>query len=444
MSITHRCLPLACAVFVVGCQGRTAGEQPTTPTLNRACLVAASADAHGDSAIVELQRRLSQPRPAPATATTTTTAAAAAAAEDLAHRFIARARLTHDAGEYTVAGQAATCLDSLRPRDPTGELIRGHLLHQQHRFREAEAAARHLVTTREYALDYALLGDALMEQGRLAEAAEAYQKMIDLKPFYQSYTRAAHLRWLKGNLSGAIALTRLAIGAASPDDPESMAWAHTRLGLYELQRGSFSEALNALDAAVQYVPEYPAALLGRGRVLLAQGKRQDAVAPLRRAAELNPLPEYLWTLADALRVTGQASEAAQVETRLVQDGSVRDPRTVAVFLATRGEDVDTAVDLARRETESRNDVFTLDALGWALAAKGQSSEAMTLAERALGEGTRDARLLTHAAVIAKLAGRPDLATSWGDQAWALRFTLLPTEVELLQRARATTSPSRGE
>ena len=29
-----------------------------------------------------------------------------------------------------------------------------------------------------------------MEQGRLTEAAAAYQKMIDLKPFYQSYTRA--------------------------------------------------------------------------------------------------------------------------------------------------------------------------------------------------------------------------------------------------------------
>ena len=69
--------------------------------------------------------------------------------------------------------------------------IRGHALHQLHRFHEAEVIARTLVTKREFVLDYALLGDTLMEQGRLAEAATAYQKMIDLKPFYQSYTRAA-------------------------------------------------------------------------------------------------------------------------------------------------------------------------------------------------------------------------------------------------------------
>ena len=51
-----------------------------------------------------------------------------------------------------------------------------------------KSIARRLVTLREFVLDYGLLGDVLMEQGRLDEAATAYQRMIDLKPFYQSYT----------------------------------------------------------------------------------------------------------------------------------------------------------------------------------------------------------------------------------------------------------------
>ena len=75
-------------------------------------------------------------------------------------------------------------------------------------FSEAEQIARRLTVKRQFVLDYGLLGDVLMEQGRLTEAAEAYQKMIDLKPFYQSYTRASHLRWLKGDLDGAIELIR--------------------------------------------------------------------------------------------------------------------------------------------------------------------------------------------------------------------------------------------
>ena len=82
---------------------------------------------------------------------------------------------------------------------------------------------------REFVLDFGLLGDTLMEQGRVSDAAAAYQKMIDLKPFYQSYTRAAHLRWLKGDLGGAVQMMHAAVQAASPRDRESVAWAYSRL-----------------------------------------------------------------------------------------------------------------------------------------------------------------------------------------------------------------------
>ena len=126
------------------------------------------------------------------------------------------------------------------PADPRAGLLRGHVLHQQHRFREAEAIARTLSTTRGSALDFGLLGDALMEQGRLDEAARAYQTMIDLKPFYQSYTRAAHLRWLRGDLNGAVQTMRLAISAASPRDPEAGPWARIASGLLPAAAGSAS------------------------------------------------------------------------------------------------------------------------------------------------------------------------------------------------------------
>ena len=143
---------------------------------------------------------------------------------------------------------------------PAALLLRGHVLHQLHRFREAEQIARApRGADATVVLDYGLLGDALMEQGRLAEAGRAYQKMIDLKPFYQSYTRAAHLRWLKGDLDGAIELMRLAIESASPRDPESSAWAWTRLAGYELQAGRLTDAAAAAEPRLQL----PAGLRGR-------------------------------------------------------------------------------------------------------------------------------------------------------------------------------------
>ena len=141
------------------------------------------------------------------------------ALEQLGYQVVTRARQTNDPGDYKVAESVATCLEERHPGDLAALLLRGHAMHQLHRFREAEAIARTLVTKREFVLDYALLGDALMEQGRLTEAAAAYQKMIDLKPFYQSYTRAAHLRWLTGDLDGAIDLAHKAIATASPRNP---------------------------------------------------------------------------------------------------------------------------------------------------------------------------------------------------------------------------------
>ena len=399
-----------------------------TPDVDRSCQVVVAVPAAGDHDIATLQDDLRERR------------AAARAAEHLGYRFVARARTSNDPGDYAVAEQAAACLESMQPNEPAALLLRGHVLHQMHRFSEAEAIARRLVAVREFALDFGLLGDVLMEQGRVAEAAEAYQKMIDLKPFYQSYTRAAHLRWLRGDLGGAIDMMRAAVKAASPRDPESIAWAYSRLAVYELQRGRLADAGQMADASLRTVPDYAAALLARGRIQLAQKKPVDAVETLTRAARLNPLPEYQWALADALRLLGRTDEAAALESQLVREGVTANPRTLALYLSTRRQGGRMAVDLARRELEKRADIFTLDALAWALASSGQLREASTLMARALAEGTEDGRLFVHAAVIAAADGRPADAARWAEKARRLSFTLLPSEVGVLRRGLATPPP----
>jgi tetratricopeptide (TPR) repeat protein len=309
-----------------------------------------------------------------------------------------------------------------------------------HRFAEAEAIAKGLTTEREFVLDFGLLGDALMEQGQLAEASQAYQRMIDLKPFYQSYTRAAHLRWLRGDLDGAIALMHRAVKTASPRDPESVAWAYARLAAYHVQAGRLTDAATFVDSALQYVPDYAPALLARGRILLGLRKVREAAGVLARAAERNTLPEYQWLLADALRRDDRDAEAASVERDLVTAGVNSDPRTVALFLATRRTDAAKAVELARRETESRSDIFTLDALAWALASAGELGEAAAVMTKALAEGTEDGRLFLHAAVIAAADGRSADSARWARKAHRLRFTLLPSELELLRGVSSRPSP----
>jgi tetratricopeptide (TPR) repeat protein len=355
------------------------------------------------------------------------------ALERLGYLFVARARANNDAGDYALAEMTATCIGSRFPESNAGLLLRGHVLHQLHRFREAEQIARQLVARREVALDYGLLGDALMEQGRLMDATAAYQRMIDLKPFYQSYVRAAHLRWLRGDLEGAIDLMHLAIDSASPRDPESAAWAWTRLAAYALQAGRMKEVTAAVDAALSHRPDYAPALLVRGRAFLATNRPAEALESLRRAAQLNPLPEYQWTLSDALRLAHRDDEALPVERELLSRGAATDPRTLALFLATRHDDAALAVRLTEQELLARQDVFTLDAHAWALAAQGRLDDARRVMTRALAEGTEDGRLFFHAGAIEAAARRPIEARRWLAKAEHLRAMLLPSESAELSR-----------
>jgi tetratricopeptide (TPR) repeat protein len=347
--------------------------------------------------------------------------------EQLGWAFTQKARVSFDPGFYTLAEQCAECLDSQRPHSAEALLLRAHALNNVHRFKEAEGLARELTAMRGLHFDFGVLGDALMEQGRLKDAVEAYQKMIDLKPGPQSYSRAAHIRWLKGDLPGAIELMRMAAKASSPADGDSSAWAYTRLALYALQGGALKVAVGACDAALDMRKDYAPALLARARVLLAEDKSEDAVELLRRAAGMNPLPEYQWTLAEALRAANRIGEASIVEADLKARGAASDPRTIALFLATRGDDVETAVGLARQELDSRRDIFTLDAVAWSLAAAGRPSEARAAMKQALVEGTQDARLFFHAGRIAVLVGENREARRWFAKATAIKQMLLPSE-----------------
>jgi tetratricopeptide (TPR) repeat protein len=237
---------------------------------------------------------------------------------------------------------------------------------------------------------------------------------------------------MKGDLDGARQAMRRAIESASPRDPESSAWAWTRVALYELQANRLAEARRAADTALTFESSYAAALLARGRVLLAEGNRGEALKALTQAASLTPLPEYQWTLADALRASGRREDAATVERELVARGRTSDPRTVALYLATRGEDASTALSLAEAELDVRADVFTLDAQAWALAANRRTAEALTIINRALAAGTADARLFLHAGVIHADAGQRREASRWLHKAARLRAMLLPSENSLLE------------
>jgi Tfp pilus assembly protein PilF len=80
------------------------------------------------------------------------------------------------------------------------------------------------------------------------------------------------------------------------------------------------------------------------------------------------------------------------------------PQALARFLAERNRKIPEAVRLAEEASARRQDVHTLDALAWSYYKAGRLAEARHAIARALRTGTRDARILTHAAAIAAAAG----------------------------------------
>src|SRR5438552_1967041 len=357
--------------------------------------------------------------------------------EQLGWAFVAKARESFDPGFYRLAEQCARLIEKRKPQSQEAMLLRAHVLQNLHRFKESETLARRLVQQRGLSFDYGLLGDALMEQGKLNDAVEAYQRMMNLKPDLRAYARAAHMRWLKGDLAGAIEAMQFAVGAASPQDAESAAWVNTRLACYQFQAGRFEETEQRCAFALSLQTNYPPALLLIGRMLLAKDESGEAVDPLQNAAKLNPLPEYQWVLAEALRAAGREEEASRIEAQLRQHGASGDPRTLALFLSTRHESPEAALQLAQAELDSRSDVFTHDALAWSLAAAGKLSEAHSEMQCALAEGTEDGRLFFHAAVIASKTGHTADTDRWLRKANELSHLLLPSERNQLHNAAAS-------
>ncbi|MBV8215389.1 MAG: tetratricopeptide repeat protein [Verrucomicrobia bacterium] len=283
------------------------------------------------------------------------------------------------------------------------------------------------MTLRNQAPDYGLLGDALMEQGRLQQAIAPYQKMINLRPDLEGYLRIAHVRWLKGDLEGAQEIMEIAVTGGSPREPESTAWAYTRRGSYELQAGKFEAASRSADTALGYVETYPAALLLKARVLTASGNVEASIPLLQDAARRTMLPEYQWALADTLREAGKTSDAEVVERDLLNSGAINDPRTFAIYLGTRSQHLEKALALAQAELTNRMDVFTLDAMAWALKANGRLAESRDYSQKSLQEGTYDGRLFYHAGSIALASGNYQDARTWFKRADAIKQMLMPSE-----------------
>jgi tetratricopeptide (TPR) repeat protein len=137
---------------------------------------------------------------------------------------------------------------------------------------------------------------------------------------------------------------------------------------------------------------------------MAEGDASRAAALYGQAFRASPLVETAWLLGEARELAGDSAGAARAFADAEKEGTTTDRRTLSLMYSTRNVKAAEALALAEQERASRGDIYTEDALAWALYRNGRFADAQTAVRRARRYGTEDARLLFHEGAIEKALG----------------------------------------
>jgi tetratricopeptide (TPR) repeat protein len=327
----------------------------------------------------------------------------------LAGAFIQKTRETTDFGYLD---RASKILDSVLAEKQDYEALRLRNIVEltRHHFSKAAEYARAMIARwPEDVQSWGTLGDSLLEMGQYNAARDAFAKMIELKPGIMSYNRMGFYRFLTGDLEGGIALMKKAVDAGAKY-PENKAWCLVELGNMLFKIGRWPEAQDAFANAIATFPASHAAYAGLGSVLAAQGNLSGAIENYKRAQSMTPMVQYAGALYDLYGAAGKKDEARKqldlidLVSQLEEAANQKANRTLSLIYANQDRRLARSLELAQADFEIRQDVYTYDALAWALYKNHRYPEARHASDEALKLGSPEALFYYHAGMIANASG----------------------------------------
>jgi tetratricopeptide (TPR) repeat protein len=362
---------------------------------------------------------------------------------------IAEIELARATGDLSAYLRANTAFETTLARDPHNAAAlgyKGSVLVSLHRFTDAAALTRTILIRQPHdPVALATLGDASLELGDLAMARDAYGRVNDIAHSAATLVRLGHLAFISGDTAGALTAARAAVTLADSEgaEGERAAFYHYQLADVLVSTGDRPGARNAYTAALAADPGSFLAHSGLARIAAADGDLDEAIKQLSAAIAIVPQPEFLarrgdlYTLraasGDARRATDDYATVEAIASLAGDAAGVYD-RTLALYLANHGLEPTRAVALADTELTVRKDVYGYDADAWALLAAGRAVDAETMIAQALTVGTKDAKILYHAGMIAAALGQTDRTRTFLEQSLALDPSFDPLQVS---RARTT-------
>jgi tetratricopeptide (TPR) repeat protein len=365
----------------------------------------------------------------------------------LAAYYLQRQRETGSVNYLTLAAKAAHASLSAMPAEQNVGGLTALSLSEfaTHDFLSARDHALKLIDLeRKKSYPYEILGDALSELGDYDQATTAYAKMVEIGGRSVSIeTRLARADLLRGKPDSAVERLTLALALASTQQPparETLAWIRWQLGEVAFSMGDYTKAEQHYRDALTTFPDYYRALAGLGRALAAKGDLPNAIANYERAIQVIPDPSFVAALGDLYKLAGRDQEAAAQVALVEQIGKLNVAngmlynRQIALFYADHDMKSAEAYTQATREYGDRRDIYGADAVAWTALKAGKVTEAQAAIQAALRLGTRDARLLYHAGMVALAANDQQAARDYLKRALALSPQFDPLQVAKAKQA----------
>lgn len=365
----------------------------------------------------------------------------------LAGYYLQRLRETGSTDYLDLASRAAKASLAILPQDVNAGALSATA--------QVELASHDFLSARDHAetlarlesnktYPYLILIDALIELGDYDKATSTVSKVERaLGASVGLETRKARLAALNGQNDAAMEKLSIAVSAALKDanpQRENIAWLRWQMGETAFLAGDYEAAERHYRDSLTTFPDYYRALGALGKSLAARGDITSAIEQYERAIARVPDPVFIAALGDLYKLAGRETDAASqyalVEqiARLSKLSGALYNRQLAIFYADHDLKATEAYALAKKEYETRRDIYGADALAWAALKAGKLDEAQSAIKEALKLGTKDAKLFYHAGMIHRAAGDNRTAKDYLERALKLSPVFDPLQAAFARRA----------